>query len=109
MSSHDATTPPIAERRPVERMHHGDTFVDPYEWLRSKQDPAVIDYLGAENTFTERRTAHLRELSDAIFGEIKARTQETDLSVPTYRTHSAGPDGDGRVYWYYVRTIEGQE
>ncbi len=109
MSSHDATTPPIAERRPVERMHHGDTFVDPYEWLRSKQDPAVIDYLGAENSWTERRTAHLRELADAIFGEIKARTQETDLSVPTYRSHSSGSEGDGRAFWYYVRTVEGAE
>ena len=113
MSNHDDQPtnplPPVADRRPVERLHHGDTFVDPYEWLRSKEDPAVIDYLGAENTFTERRTAHLRGLTDAIFGEIKARTQETDLSVPSYRRHGAGPDGDGQAFWYYVRTQEGAE
>jgi oligopeptidase B len=64
----------------------------------------VISYLEAENAYTEAQTAHLSELSDAIFGEIKARTKETDLSVPTYTSH---PGGD--AYWYYVRTVEGSE
>ncbi|HET9650363.1 MAG TPA: S9 family peptidase [Microlunatus sp.] len=96
--------PPVAERRPTERVHHGDVFVDPYEWLRAKDDDAVIAYLEAENAWTEQRTAHLRQLADQIFSEIKARTQETDLSVPTYRTHTGGS-----AYWYYVRTVEGSE
>jgi oligopeptidase B len=105
MSSHtELTHPPIADRRPTERAHHGDVFVDPYEWLRAKDDDEVIGYLQAENAWTEQCTAHLRELSDAIFREIKARTQETDLSVPTYRTHT-----DGRAFWYYVRTVEDAE
>ena len=38
----------------------------------------------------KRRPAQLSELSDAIFGEIKARTKETDLSVPTYTSHPGG-------------------
>ena len=40
-------------------------------------------YLEAENAYTEDRTAHLADLRQAIFDEIKARTLETDLSVPT--------------------------
>jgi oligopeptidase B len=95
---------PVAKRLPVSRVHHGDVFVDPYEWLRNKDDPEVISYLEAENAYTEAQTAHLSELSDAIFGEIKARTKETDLSVPTYTPHPGGP-----AYWYYVRTVEGSE
>ncbi|HEX7211102.1 MAG TPA: S9 family peptidase [Propionibacteriaceae bacterium] len=95
---------PAAKRRPITRVHHGDVFVDPYEWLRDKDDPEVISYLEAENAYTEAQTAHLSELSDAIFGEIKARTKETDLSVPAYTSH---PGGD--AYWYYVRTVEGSE
>jgi oligopeptidase B len=95
---------PVAKRLPVSRVHHGDVFVDPYEWLRNKDDPEVISYLEAENAYTEAQTAHLSELSDAIFGEIKARTKETDLSVPTYTSHPGGP-----AYWYYVRTVEGSE
>ncbi len=86
------------------RFHHDDAFVDPYEWLRDKDNPEVISYLEAENTYTEAQTSQLSELSDAVFGEIKARTKETDLSVPSYSSHPGGS-----AYWYYVRTVEGSE
>ncbi len=102
------TSPPVAFRRAHERTHHGDTFVDPYEWLRDKEDPEVLAHLEAENAYTQSRTAHLAPLTDAIFGEIKARTQETDLSVPSYATHHVD-DGPDRAYWYYSRTVEGSE
>ena len=88
MSSNEPTQPPIADRNPTERVHHGDVFVDPYEWLRAKDDDAVIAYLEAENAWTQRQTSHLIDFSEAIFHEIKARTKQTDLSVPTYRTHT---------------------
>ena len=92
-------TPPLAERRPIERTHHGDTFVDDYEWLRDKESPDTLAYLEAENAYTEARTAHLEGLRDQLFGEIKARTQETDLTVPS------------RIgtYWYYGRSLEGKQ
>jgi oligopeptidase B len=99
----------VAERRPVRREHHGDVFSDPYEWLRDKQDADVIAYLEAENAYTEARTGHLSALTEAVFGEIKARTQETDLSVPTYTTHLDPSTGATSAYWYYVRTLEGSE
>jgi oligopeptidase B len=101
--------PPLAERRPQVRRHHGDEFVDPYEWLRDKDDPAVIAYLEAENAHTDARTAHLGALTEAIFGEIKARTKETDLSVPVLSTHQPGPDGRAAAYWYYERSVAGAE
>jgi oligopeptidase B len=99
-----AAVAPTAERRPHLRTHHGDTVTDHYEWLRDKDDPAVIAHLEAENRYTEARTAHLADLTDAVFGEIKARTQETDLSVPGYASHRGGD-----AYWYYSRTVEGSE
>jgi oligopeptidase B len=83
----------------VERVFHGDTFVDDYEWLRDKEDPETLAYLEAENGYTEARTAHLADLRQQIFEEIKARTQETDLSVP-YRV---------RDHWYYGRSHEGKQ
>ncbi|MGZ4535252.1 MAG: oligopeptidase B, partial [Nocardioidaceae bacterium] len=94
-----AVTFPVAAKRPVERTHHGDTVVDDYEWLRDKENPDTIAYLEAENAFTEARTAHLEDLRQAIFDEIRARTQETDLSVPS-RIGS---------YWYYGRSLEGKQ
>jgi oligopeptidase B len=92
-------TAPIAARKPVERVHHGDTFVDDYEWLRDKTDPDVIAYLQAENAYTDASTAQLEPLRTTIFEEISARTKQTDLSVPTRRG----------AYWYYSRTVEGQQ
>jgi oligopeptidase B len=83
----------------VARTHHGDTFDDPYEWLRGKDDPEVIAHLESENAYTGERTAHLASLRDTLFQEIKGRTLETDLSVPTRRG----------AWWYYGRTVEGSQ
>ncbi len=91
--------PPVAARKPLDRVHHGDTVVDAYEWLRDKDDPEVIAYLDAENAYTEQATAHLASLRAKLFDEIKARTLETDLSVPVR-------DGG---FWYYTRTVEGAQ
>ncbi|MGD8213840.1 S9 family peptidase [Aestuariimicrobium sp. Y1814] len=96
--------PPVAARRPHERTHHGDVVIDNYEWLRDKQDPEVISHLEAENAWAEARTAHLEDLRNDLFNDYKARTQETDLSVPTWETHT-----DGAAYWYYSRTVEGKD
>jgi oligopeptidase B len=91
--------PPVAKRVEHRREHHGDVFIDQYEWLRDKANPEVIDYLNAENGYTEHATNHLAPLRQKIFDEIKARTKETDLSVPTRR-------GD---WWYYGRSFEGKQ
>ncbi|MFG6403377.1 S9 family peptidase [Microbacterium sp. P04] len=91
--------PPAADRRPITRTHHGDTFEDPYEWLRAKDDAEVISYLEAENAYTDLRTAHLAGLREEVFQEIKGRTLETDLSVPVRRGE----------WWYYGRTVEGSQ
>jgi oligopeptidase B len=93
------TTPPAAKTVPTLRTHHGDTVIDEYSWLADKNDPETIAYLQAENAYTESRTADQASLRETVFGEIKARTQETDLSLPVRK--------DG--YWYYSRTVEGQQ
>jgi oligopeptidase B len=108
-SQRRATRPPIAERRSFIRTHHGDTFDDPYEWLRDRNDPAVIGYLEAENSYTAEGTTDLAGLREEIFNDIRCRTKETDLSVPTYTSHQPGPSGVSSAFWYYRRTREGAE
>jgi len=92
-------TAPVAAVQPATRTHHGDAFVDDYEWLRAKDDPAVIAHLEAENAYTDESTPHLAPLRQRSFDEIKARTLETDLSVPTRQG----------AWWYYGRTVEGKQ
>ena len=91
-------TPPVAAKVPFVRSFHGIEFTDDYEWLREKESPEVRAHLEAENAYTASRTAHLGPLQDAIFGEVKSRVQETDMSLPV------------RVggYWYFSRTQEGK-
>jgi oligopeptidase B len=82
---------PVAKIVKSERTHHGDTVVDEYAWLANKEDPDTVAYLKAENAYTEAATEHLAGLRSTIFGEIKSRTKETDLSVPARKGG----------YWYY--------
>ena len=93
------TQQPVVRRVPTERTHHGDTFVDEYAWLAEKENPETIAFLEAENAYTEAITAPEEGLRQAIFGEIKSRTKETDLSVPVR----------DRGWWYYARTVEGKQ
>ncbi len=95
----EQTSPPPAKRVPSKRTHHGDTFVDDYAWLSVKDDPDTIAFLEAQNAYLDAMTAGQEGLREAIFGEIKARTKETDLSVPVR-------DGG---WWYYSRTVEGKQ
>jgi oligopeptidase B len=98
-TSTDSPDPPAARRARQERTFHGDTFVDEYAWLAGKDNPETIAFLEAENAYTEAMTVGQEGLREAIFGEIKARTKETDLSVPSRKGG----------WWYYVRTVEGQQ
>jgi oligopeptidase B len=91
--------PPIARRIPSERTRHGDTVIDEYAWLADKDDPETLRYLEAENAYTAAMTAGQAGLREEIFGEIKGRTQETDLSVPVRKGG----------WWYYSRTVAGQQ
>jgi oligopeptidase B len=93
----DRPVPPEPERRPVTLEAHGDQRVDDWYWLRDKEDPAVIAHLEAENSYTEAAMAGTRPLQDALFAEMVARIEETDLSVPVRK----GP------WLYYGRTVEG--
>jgi len=92
-------TPPSAKQVPSERTHHGDTVIDEYAWLTDPKDPETIAYLEAENAYMTVLTSGLEGLRSRIFDEIKARTQETDLSVPVRKGG----------WWRYARTVEGQQ
>ena len=92
-----AATPPVARRVPTRRSHHGDVVVDDYEWLRDAADPAVTAHLEAENAWAASATEHLAALRERLFDETRARTQESDVSVPAREG----------AWWYYRRTVEG--
>ena len=88
---------PSARVLPVERTHHGDTFLDAYAWIGDLDDPATRELADAEEAYTEARTADQAGLRATILAEITARTLGADLSLPVRKNG----------YWYYRRTVEG--
>ncbi|MBN1294216.1 MAG: S9 family peptidase [Candidatus Latescibacteria bacterium] len=91
--------PPVAHIIPHELEKHGDVRIDNYYWLRERENPDVIEYLEAENKYTDSLMAHTEHFQDILFEEIKARIKQTDMSVP-YKQDD---------YYYYTRFEEGKE
>ncbi len=91
--------PPTTEKKPKVTEVNGDRLVDNYFWLREKTNPAVIAHLEAENAYTAAMMKPTEGLQEKLYNEILSHIKQTDASVP-YRW------GD---YFYYSRTIEGQQ
>jgi len=74
--------PPIAEKRRAYATLHGDVRADDYQWLRNRDDPAVIEYLQEENEHTEATMAHTSALQTKLYSEMLSRIKEDDTTVP---------------------------
>src|SRR3954451_8079158 len=90
---------PIAPREEHFATFHDDSRPDEYAWLRDKDDPRVLDYLKAENAYTDAFMERNATLVQTLYDEILSHIQETDTSPPM----RWGP------YEYYTRTIEGKQ
>ncbi|MBK6723245.1 MAG: hypothetical protein IPG58_08190 [Acidobacteria bacterium] len=94
--------PPVAKKVPKVLKIHGYEVTDNYAWMRDRnkdKDPAVIDYLTAENKYTESFMGQHQPLVDTLYKEMLGRIKQTDLSVPT-------KIGD---WWYFTRSEEGKQ
>ena len=76
--------PPHAALRPHTVNSPQGNRQDPYYWLRDdeRQNPAVLEYLRAENEYRERCMAPLKPLEDTLYTEIVARLKQDDSTVP---------------------------
>uniref|UniRef100_UPI00404B5974 S9 family peptidase n=2 Tax=Gelidibacter sp. TaxID=2018083 RepID=UPI00404B5974 len=90
---------PIAKKLPKELSIHNDIRIDDYYWMNDRENPEVIDYLNAENTYFEEMTAHTKDFEQTLFEEMKARIKEDDESVP-YKYNG---------YWYIVKYETGKD
>ena len=104
------STPPNATKKPHEMTIHGDTRVDDYYWMRltDEQKSAiekdshtqeVLDYIYAENAYTQKRLKHTEKFQNDFFDEIVGRIKKDDESVP-YLDNG---------YFYYTRYEKGKE
>lgn len=91
--------PPKVEAKSVKFEEFGNIRIDPWFWLRDKNNPKVIEYLKAENTYCDTVMADTRELEEQIFNEIKNRIKEDDESVHV----------PYNGYAYFTRTRKGKQ
>ena len=91
--------PPVAGRRVHVHEAHGHVREDPYYWLRDREDPEVLAYLGAENDYLERVMGPQAALRAALADEIEGRIAQDDRSAPVRR----------KGWWYYQRMEEGRD
>lgn len=89
--------PPVAGRRPHTWPRPTGDTQDDWAWLADRDDPAVIQYLEAENAWADAWFAPHGPVIDGLFSEIKSRVKEDDDAVPVRR---------GR-WWYTSRTVTG--
>lgn len=92
-------TPPRAAMQPHMVTLHGETLVDPYFWMRERDNPAVIEHLNAENAYTAAMMAQTEALQETIYQEMLGRIQQVDTSAEEVIG----------AYAYYTRTEAGRE
>ena len=95
----DFPTPPVAEVKPDTFVEFSQQRIDNYYWMKNKTDPKVIDYLNAENAYTETVMASTKDLQQTIYDEILGRMKEDDESYPSFRNG----------YYYYSRSETGKQ
>src|SRR5665213_4206558 len=97
-TSAPAAAPPIVKAIPTLATLHGELRTDDYAWLRDRDNPEVIAYLEAENTYTAAMMQHTEPLQKTLFDEMLARIKEDDTDVPVRRDD----------WFYYTRTEQGK-
>ncbi|HVF46198.1 MAG TPA: S9 family peptidase [Pyrinomonadaceae bacterium] len=98
----DNMKPPVPKKEAKVLKIHGYEIVDNYAWMRDRnkeKDPAIIEYLTAENKYTESFMGKHQGFVDSLYKEMLGRIKQTDLSVPVKM-------GD---HWYFNRTEEGKQ
>lgn len=78
---------------------HGDQRVDPYFWLKERENPEVTKYLEDENAYCDFMMKDTEDFQQHLFEEMKARYKEDDESLPYFFNE----------YWYIVRFEIGKE
>src|SRR5438105_4841676 len=76
---------PVAKKDPKVLKIHGYEVVDNYAWLRDRnkeKDPAIIQYLKDNNSYTESFMGKYQPFVDALYKEMLGRIKQDDTSVP---------------------------
>jgi oligopeptidase B len=95
----DVIAEPVALKVPHVHTEHDVERLDPYYWMRDRENPEVVAYLEDENSYREAIMKGTEALQETIYQEIFGRIKQDDQSVP-YMLNG---------YLYYSRYEKGGE
>lgn len=105
---------PKAPQKPTVLETHGHQRIDPFYWMNDRENPEVIAYLNAENTYLEKIMKPTEDFQKRLFEEMKGRIKENDQSVPYFKSgyfwyvrYRTG--GEYPIYCRKVKSLENQE
>lgn len=90
---------PVAKRKEYYTNYQKEKVLDPYFWLREKENPEVLKHLKNENKFFEKNVKPYKKIATKVFNELKKRIPKADDSVPIKR-------GDSE---YFSRYVQGKQ
>lgn len=91
--------PPIATPIPYTTSSFGNAETDNYQWLQNSDSQNVVDYLIAENNYTQAIMEPTLETQKTLYNEMLSRSYEVDETVPIFQNG----------YYYYIRFEKGKE
>ncbi|MEM9930195.1 MAG: carboxypeptidase-like regulatory domain-containing protein, partial [Bacteroidota bacterium] len=99
----ESLPPPVAPVDPVVTTIHGEKLTDDYAWLKDTKNPRanrpVMDYLYAENEYTDNYYRPIRKLQREVFTRLKWDMEKEYTSLPT----------KDNGYYYFFTYAEDQE
>lgn len=93
------TAPPVAQTKTDTFINFGKQRTDDYFWMKDKSDEKVLNYIKAENAYTETVMAGTKDLQKKLYDEFLGRIKEDDESYPVKR----------KGYYYYSRREKGKQ
>ncbi|KAJ3252542.1 hypothetical protein HDU77_005090 [Chytriomyces hyalinus] len=99
------TQPPVAKKVPkVHPYVHGNGAPDNYDWLKDQSKTSksqdILDYITLENEYCQKNVLDpISDLTEKVYQEFLSRIEESEVALPSFKS----------PYWYYTRTIEGQQ
>lgn len=108
--ANDTWGEPKATKKTMELTKHNHTRIDDYFWMNQRDSKQVLDYLTAENSYTEAYFEKTQSLQTTLLSEFEARINPNDVSAPfflngiKYQTKSV----EGKDYQEIYR-FEGNE
>lgn len=91
--------PPAAEKIPHYTFVHKDTLTDHYFWMRDKYSAEMVNYLYANNAYSDAVMKPTALLQKVIYDEMRSRIVESRDTRPS----------KNKNYYYYTRTTRDKD